>query len=61
MPIVYLLWFVQGRKEEEDTELLIGVYANEEAAKAAIEHVKKPGKFLAVAGHLRLQVFHVAI
>jgi hypothetical protein len=39
--MVYLLWFVQERPEgEEDIELLIGVYASETEAKAAIERVK---------------------
>ena len=42
--IVYLLWFVQERKESEDAELLIGVYDSEVAAKAAIDRVRnKPG------------------
>ena len=41
---VYLLWFVQERKEEGDTELLIGVYETEADARAAIGRVKnKPG------------------
>jgi homoserine kinase type II len=39
-----LLWFEQGRPEGEDTELLIGVYRTEEAAKAAISRIKdQPG------------------
>jgi hypothetical protein len=33
---VYLLWFVQERDEAKDTELLIGVYAAETDAIAAI-------------------------
>jgi hypothetical protein len=41
---VYLLWFTRERDVGEDTELLIGVYATEEDAKAAIERLKdKPG------------------
>jgi hypothetical protein len=41
---VYLLWFVQEHQEEDATELLIGVYDSEAAAKAAIERVKdQPG------------------
>jgi tRNA (guanine37-N1)-methyltransferase len=40
---VFLLWYVR-EWEEEDTELLIGVYRTEEDAKAAIERLKdKPG------------------
>lgn len=38
---VHLLWFVQEMPEgEEDVELLVGVYASESEAKAAIERVK---------------------
>ena len=33
--IVWLLWFEQEREDGEDTELLIGVYRTEEAARAA--------------------------
>ena len=41
---VWLLWFEQERSDGEDTELLIGVYRTEEAAKAAIGRVKdQPG------------------
>jgi hypothetical protein len=41
---VYLLWFVQEGEGDDDTELLIGVYNSEPAAKAAIERLKdKPG------------------
>lgn len=41
---VHLLWFVQERNHGEDTELLIGVYASEQDANAAIERLKnKPG------------------
>jgi homoserine kinase type II len=42
---VYLLSFVQERNsDEEDTELLIGVYESEEKAKDAIERLKdRPG------------------
>jgi hypothetical protein len=42
--IVWLLWFEQEHEEGEDTELLIGVYRSEEAAKAAIQRLKdQPG------------------
>ena len=42
--IVWLLWFEQEREDGEDTELLIGVYRTEEAAKGAIERLKdQPG------------------
>jgi hypothetical protein len=42
--IVWLLWFEQEHEEGEDTELLIGVYRSEEAAKGAIERLKdQPG------------------
>ena len=41
---VQLLWFVQERQEDEDTELLIGVYRTKEDANAAIERLKgQPG------------------
>jgi len=41
---VYLLWFVQEHQQNDDTELLIGVYDSEDAAKAAIGRVKgQPG------------------
>lgn len=41
---VYLLWFVRERDEGEDTELLIGVYETEGAAKAAVDRLRrKPG------------------
>ncbi len=41
---VYLLWFVQEREQEEDAELLIGVYESEQDAGAAVERLKsKPG------------------
>ena len=42
--VVHLLWFVQEWEQEEDTELLIGVYDSEANAKAAIERLRdKPG------------------
>jgi hypothetical protein len=42
--VVYLLWFVQQSNEEEDTELLIGVYSSEADAKAATARLKeRPG------------------
>ena len=42
--IVWLLWFEQEREEGEDTELLIGVYRTDEAAKGAIKRLKdQPG------------------
>ena len=37
---VWLLWFEQEREFGEDTELLIGVYRSEEAAKSAIGRLK---------------------
>jgi len=41
---VWLLWFERERDEGDDTELLIGVYRSEDAAKEAIERVKvQPG------------------
>ena len=41
---VWLLWFEQEREVGEDTELLIGVYRTEEAAKAAIGRLRdQPG------------------
>jgi hypothetical protein len=44
MKLVYLLWFEQERETGEDIELLIGVYASETDARAAIELVKdQPG------------------
>ena len=42
--VVNLLWFVKQNGDGENTELLIGVYSTEMAAKAAIERLKaKPG------------------
>jgi len=44
MDTVWLLWFEQQRDDGEDTELLVGVYRNEENAHAAIERLKgQPG------------------
>jgi hypothetical protein len=41
---VWLLWFEQEWVSGEDTELLIGVYRSEEAAKSAIGRLKdQPG------------------
>ena len=42
MDSVYILWFVHQWKDEdrEDDELLIGVYATEADAQAAIERLK---------------------
>jgi hypothetical protein len=41
---VYLLWFVQERKDDCDIELLIGIYATETDAQRVIERLKsKPG------------------
>jgi len=37
---VQLLWFVQERADDEDTELLIGVYETETDAGAAIERLR---------------------
>ncbi|HYM07982.1 MAG TPA: hypothetical protein VEU11_15610 [Terriglobales bacterium] len=42
--MVHLLWFVQENPEGEDTELLLGVYSSEAAAKTAIQRLQdKPG------------------
>ena len=44
MASVYLLWFEQERGAGKDLELLIGAYASESEARAAIELVKdQPG------------------
>jgi hypothetical protein len=41
---VHLLWYVREREQEEDVELLIGVYDSVQDANAAIERLKhKPG------------------
>jgi len=41
---VQLLWFVRENEEDENTELLIGVYETEQDANAAIERLcNKPG------------------
>ena len=41
---VHLLWFVQERDNDEDTELLVGIYKTEADAKAAIDRLRnKPG------------------
>jgi homoserine kinase type II len=41
---VYMLWFVQEQEISADIELLIGVYATDGEARAAIERCKdKPG------------------
>jgi hypothetical protein len=37
---VWVLWFQQERGSDKDTELLIGIYRSEEAARAAIDRVK---------------------
>ena len=42
---VHLLWFVQEFEQEEDTELLIGVYESEAAANAAIGRLKEKRGF----------------
>jgi hypothetical protein len=42
--MVHLLWFVQEKAEGEDTQLLLGVYSSEAAAKSAIQRLQdKPG------------------
>jgi len=44
MNTVWLLWFEQEWKDDDDTELLIGVYQTEADALAAKERVKdQPG------------------
>lgn len=44
MTTVYDLWFTREYHDREDTELHIGIYGTEAAAKAAIEMLKdKPG------------------
>ena len=41
---VWLLWFEHERDDEDDTELLIGVYRTEQATKSAIDRLKsQPG------------------
>jgi hypothetical protein len=42
---VWLLWFEQERDDGEDTELLIGAYRTEEAAKEAIVRLKDQSGF----------------
>ncbi len=42
---VWLLWFEQEREAGEDTELLIGVYRTEEAARGAIVRLKDQAGF----------------
>jgi hypothetical protein len=42
---VWLLWFEQEREDGEDTELLIGVYRTEEAARGAIVRLKDQAGF----------------
>jgi hypothetical protein len=44
--IVYLLWFVKERAQEPDTELLIGVYAAESDAQAAIMRLRDKPSFV---------------
>jgi hypothetical protein len=42
--VVHLLWFAREMPEEDDIELLIGVYSSNDEARAAIERMKdKPG------------------
>jgi len=43
---VYLLWFVNEMAEQEDAELLIGVYSDETEAKAAIQRLKNQRGFV---------------
>ena len=44
--VVHLLWFVKEMPDgQEDIELLIGVYASEEEARAAIDRVKNKRGF----------------
>lgn len=41
---VYILWYVPEGSEEENDELLIGIYESHAAAQAAMERVQdKPG------------------
>jgi hypothetical protein len=42
---VWPLWFEQEREDGEDTELLIGVYRTEEAARGAIVRLKDQAGF----------------
>jgi hypothetical protein len=42
---VWLLWFEREREAGEDTELLIGVYRTEEAAREAIVRLKDQAGF----------------
>ena len=44
--VVHLLWFVKEMPDgQEDIELLIGVYASEDEARAAIHRVKNERGF----------------
>jgi homoserine kinase type II len=41
---VWLLWFEQREEDGKDTELLIGIYHSEAAARAAVDRAKdQPG------------------
>ena len=42
---VWLLWFEQEQEAGEDTELLIGLYRTEEAARGAIVRLKDQAGF----------------
>ena len=45
--VVHLLWFVKEMPDgQEDIELLIGVYASEDEARAAIDRVKNKRGFV---------------
>jgi hypothetical protein len=42
--MIHLLWFVREKAAGEDSELLLGVYSSEAAAKAAVQRLRgKPG------------------
>lgn len=44
MKTVYLLWFVRQREEQDENDLLIGVYESETDAQSAVQRLSsKPG------------------
>ena len=56
---VHLLWFVQEREQEDDTELLIGVYASGQDANAAIERLKNKPGFADFPGGFQISPYEV--
>jgi homoserine kinase type II len=56
---VYGLWFVWERKESQDIELLIGMYATELEAKRAIDRLaRKPG-FVDFPGGFQIHTYEL--